>query len=333
MAKVRMADIAQQVGVSVVTVSKALSDKEGVSDSVRAQIKELAKEMGYVLPTSRKTDSNGRTGNVGIIIPGRFLDQANSFYWELYEQVINRLAGNSHYGILEILDADMEAELKVPRMLIDGKVDGVIMIGNIDYRYRGLLNRLENTPVIFLDSYDAQSGSDSVISDDFYGSYTLTHYLFSMGHREICFVGTVNPTSSITDRFFGYCKAMMELGIHVRPDMVIKDRSEDSNRPLELPRDLPTAFVCNCDLTATQVIAKLLERDLRVPDDVSVVGYDDFISSEPNLTTYTVDMKAMAKFSVDAMIKKISNINYEPRLKIVPGKIKIRDSVKDIRQG
>lgn len=327
---VRMADIAARMGVSTVTVSKALADKEGVSEEIRTKIKMLAGEMGYrpSIPVKKVPKT---TGNVGILIPAEFVDKHDSFYWDLYKRVITRLTGSGYYGILEMLQHEEESRLVQPRVLQDSKIDGLILLGQAERSYREMLRSNGKIPVMFLDSYDAASGRDSVISDGYYGMYVVTSYLISLGHKKIYFVGSLNVTSSISDRYFGYCRAMLEHGIAVTPDMVIPDRSAEGLLDIRLPEKLPTAFACNCDVVACDVINRLQNLGLRVPEDISIAGFDDYVYPglvPTALTTYAVDKDGMARTCVDSLLRKIHNPHYSPNLKIVSGHLVIRDSAK-----
>lgn len=330
---VRLTDIATLMEVSTVTVSKALSGKEGVSDEIRAKIRECAAEMGYKGVGTKKKILKGGTGNVGVLIPKRFLDRANSFYWEMYQKIVSRLLSGGYYGILEVLEPEDEKDLTPPRMLLDGKTDGLIIIGQLRKEYRDFLYSDGFGPLMFLDSYDSINGKDSVISDGYYGMYAMTNYLISMGHRDICFVGTVGVTSSISDRYFGYCRAMNENGLAVTPDMVVPDRDESGRCFITLPERLPTAFACNCDYTAFDLIATLKENGVRVPEDVSIVGFDDYLFSNksiPAITTYAVDMEGMTRTCVDQLLKKIHNKAHASNLRIISGRLVVKDSVAKI---
>lgn len=327
---VRMADIALRMGVSTVTVSKALADKDGVSEEMRAKIKQLAQEMGYKGPAAGKAMAAGSTGNVGVLISSRFLDKDDSFYWKMYERVVSRLMAVNYYGILEILRPEEEEQQVLPRVLQDQKADGLIVIGQISPAYQNFLRQQGKTPMMFMDFYDATSGQDSVISDGYYGMYAMTNHLLQMGHRDIFFVGTLNVTSSISDRYYGYCRAMSEQGLAVTEDMVVPDRDAAGNLGLALPQRLPTAFACNCDVSAYEIVSLLRERGIRVPEDVSIVGFDDYLLSNlsvPAITTYAVDMDGMAKACVDRLQKKIKNQSFVHNLKIVSGRVLIKDSV------
>lgn len=330
---IKLSDIAEVVGVSTVTVSKALSDKAGVSDEMRAKIKEVADELGYVTKSTVKSHLL-ETNNIGIIIPGRFFENS-SFYWQFYHRIVSLLSEYGYFSMLEIITGEAEKSLEIPKLIQDQKVDGIILIGQA---HRGYIDHIAQLPVpsIVLDSYDAHTEYDTVISDGYYGMYILTDYLLKMGHRRIGFVGTILSTSSITDRYFGYCKALLEAGIQPNPEWIIPDRGESEKilSEFNLPENLPTAFACNCDLTAYYLINQLNERSIKVPEDISVVGFDNYLYpqlSDVAITTYEVNMDDMVKCCVDNLLKKIKNEYYIKGTCIVTGSLIIKESVKEFK--
>ena len=110
-------------------------------------------------------------------------------------------------------------------------MDGIIVIGKMMDTYLQHLNTEAGIPVIYLDYYNGREASDSVISNSYYGTYELTYYLYRMGHRRIAYVGTLLATESITDRYFGYQKALLELGLEQKREWVLDDRhNETMNR-------------------------------------------------------------------------------------------------------
>ncbi|WP_411551561.1 substrate-binding domain-containing protein [Paenibacillus lautus] len=327
---ITMKDIAEQVGVSTVTVSKALNDKEGVSDELKARIKAIASEMGYRVNTVARSMREGLTYNIGVIIPERFTGPDQSFYLRVYQEISKGLEDYGYYGILHILSSSDEQALQLPRIYYDRKVDGFILLGQISKPYIEIMHAIE-PPILFLDFYDDHSDIDAVVSDNFYGAYELTNYLIRQGHRKIAYVGSLHATSSIQDRFLGYYKSLLEHHIALRQDWVINDRNEHGNYlDIEIPDELPTAFVCNCDQVAYLVVQKLQGMGYRIPDDCSVVGFDNDIYATltvPHLTTVEVNMKQLAQTSIQSILSKISTPDTKFGRIVVKGKIIYRSSV------
>lgn len=331
--EVTMSDIAKKFNVSNVTVSKALADKDGVSEDLRDKIKACAAEMGYKLSGS-KASRDGKSGNIGVIIPGRFIRPNGSFYWALYNMLVMELMKKGYYCIMEIMDADSEKELQLPKMLTDKKVSGLIVLGQVSPEYCRMIN-VKYSPLVFLDFYDKHLEVEAILSDGYFGSYRLTDYLFEMGHKKIGFVGTLNATSSIKDRYMGYCRAHVEYNMQVNSEWVLDDRDANGGDiVIKLPDSMPTAFVCNCDETAYKLIKRLRECGYRVPEDISVAGYDNYLISdicEPAITTIEVNVSDMAKAAVGAILKKIENPSYRFGRKLIVGNLIIKDSVKCLK--
>lgn len=326
--EVRMADIAKRIGVSTVTVSKALADKEGVSAEVREKIKALAREMGYPFGLAAKRTAK-KMGNIGILIPIGFIEKGRSFYWKMYECLVSDLNEIGYFGVLELIQSDDEDQPVEPRILQDEKIDGLILIGQKGAKYRDMLQKnARNIPVVFLDSYDITDGNDCIISDGYHGMAAVTSHLIQLGHKKIDFVGSLNSTSSINDRYFGYCQAMQENGLEFRPDMVLPDRIADGTLRIVLPDILPTAFVCNCDVVACELINLLKNAGYSIPEDVSVAGFDDYVvlglGAATRVTTYKVDTGAMAQACINRLLKKINNRHYAFNLKVITGHLIIR---------
>ncbi len=328
---VTLADIAAEVGVSNVAVSKALSDKPGVSDELRNKIKQIAEQRGYVPSISKRTMGNS-TGNIGVIILNRYYSQAISFYGKLLELVIKALYENQYYGILELLSDENEKLGVIPRVVQDKKVDGLIFLGQIDENYVLSLIKQMELPIFFLDTYIPSVFVDVVISDGYYGTYALTNYLITQGHRKIGFVGSVDATCSIADRFWGYRRALRENDIVFEERWEIPDRDEHG-KTFDMILDSPNgmdAFVCNCDYTAYCLIQNLEEAGYSVPDDVSVVGFDNYLPEVMGtnlITTYEVNMEHMAEMCVKSLIRKIEHKNYTQGIQTVTGRIVYRKTV------
>lgn len=332
---VKMADIAARLNVSTVTVSKALSGQKGVSEEVREKIKQLAAQMGYQKPMSQ-LPGKPSSFNIGVIVPSGYIEKYETFYWEMYQEINASAAQNNSFVMLEMIPYEDERQSIPPKLLRENKVDALIVMGGLRDSYLRMIREHYSTPTVFLDFYDAAINEDSVISNSFYGAFQETNYLLSKGHRRIAFVGTVLSTNSITDRYFGYVKAMTEHGEAIREDWRIDDRDRDRRcyETLPLPADMPTAFVCNCDMTASRLIRSLQEAGYRVPEDISVVGFDDFLYPglcEIPLTTYSVNMSKMADSAVKLLVKKMNGRETSCGMHMVEGHFVERASVRPLK--
>lgn len=327
--KVRMADIAEQLGISVVSVSKALSGKEGVSDETRAKVLELARQMDYVpLRSKENVVSQVHSGNIGILMADLFFED-NTFYSNMYRQLVKCCNENGYSVMLELVTAEAEANRIVPAMIQGRKVDGLIFMG--EFRQEYILAVIQcKLPHILLDSYHEDLEADSITSDNVTGGYRLTKHLLQSGRTKIGFVGSILSTSSIMDRFLGYSKALLQAGIEVRMDWVLEDRiGKTSPIVPKLPEDMPEAFVCSCDDTAYTVVELLKRRGYRIPADVAVAGYDDYHIAQfcsPQLTTYRVNAQDMARHAVAQLIRRIKKKPITHGNMVVCGEVVLRES-------
>ena len=325
---ITMKDVAMQLGVSTVTVSKALSDREGVSEAVRESVKHKADAMGYRYNSLGKSMKEGMNYNVGILVAEQFMHDS-AFYSKMYQTLIKDLLLLNYFGILEIIPDESERDLKLPLILQNSKVDGIIILGQMSRSYIERISSVQ-IPFIFLDFSDDHFQVDTIVSDSFYGSYELTNYLISLGHKNIGFVGNQSATTSIMDRYIGYYKALLQNKLNLNEEWIISDR-DDKGKFLDLilPIHMPTAFVCNCDEIAYHFIQKLKKSGFRVPEDVSVVGYDNYIFatiSTPKITTEEVNVEAMSEAAVQSIIKRIKHPSNEYSRKVISGRIVFRDS-------
>ena len=339
---VKLADIAAILNVSTVTVSKALSNQKGVSEEMREKIKKLAQEMGYKSPSAAKMMRSKKSYNIGVLLSDRYFDQHDCFYWQMYQEVATKAVAKDCFTMLEILSQTNEKRLEMPKLLQEDKVDGLIIIGLLKEGYLAALEQYCRVPLVCLDFYDKRHECDAVVTDNFYGMYKLTNYLFDMGHTRIGYVGTLLYSNSITDRYFGYGKALLEHDQKVREDWIIGDRDMETGDQgkimdfeFQLPAEMPTAFACNCDLTAGLLVTELEKKGYRVPEDISIVGFDNYLYPgvcNLGITTYEVDIKEMARKTLNNLMKKMSGEYYKQGITIVEGHMVLKDSVKRINE-
>ena len=303
--KPTMRDIGKAVGTSAVTVSKALAGKDGMSDRLRDRILKKAEEMGYAYPGQEKVVRRSQL-DIGILIPDHFFE-TESFYNLLYRKLVRRLAEEGHFGLLELLSREDEQHNVLPNLIRSRHVDGLILLGQPGKTYYRMIAQC-GTPTVFLDFYDEHGNADAVVGDNTYGTYRLTSHLIRLGHIRIGFVGNQKATSSIMDRYLGYYRAMLVNNLPVREDWILMDRTEAGEMiPLKLPEEMPTAFVCNCDVIARKLIGTLQEAGYRVPEDISVTGFDDFEIGQPQLpgmSTFRVDTDGMINLAVNVICER-----------------------------
>lgn len=322
---VTMRELGKRLGVSAVTVSKALSGKSGVSEEMRARIVDLARELGYVNPNGAPPPRPAL--DVGILIPDQFFS-SDAFYAMFYKQLMQTLTDAGHFGLLELVTEDMQQSLTLPNLLRSRKIDAMILLGQPRTAY---LKRLltQGIPTIALDFCDPDVQMDAVIGDNTLGAARLTDHLIRLGHREIGFVGTAQATSSIMERYLGFVSSMLRAELPIHREWVLPDRTPENLvfDPV-LPETLPTAFVCNCDVTARAMARLLRERGLSIPRDISIVGFDDF-NNQPgslSLSTFRANTSAMCQVAVKLLEARRGGASRPFLRTIVGGELVLRDS-------
>lgn len=328
---VTLVDIAERCGTSNVTVSKALAGKEGVSAELREKIKKVAAELGYTVSKGAAAKKNR---NIGVLIPEKFINPNGSFYWALYNSLVKDFKRKNFYCIMEILTQEDEEKLVLPRMISEKKICGLVSLGQTDAAYAKKL--AANTDcMILLDYYVAGLELDCVLTNGYSGAYKITNHLIEMGHTEIGYIGSLFATSSILDRYMGYCKSMLEHGLEVKKEWTIADR-DDKGLFIEMdfPEKLPTAFVCNCDEAAFHAIKQLKVKGYEIPNDISIVGYDNYLISEisdPTITTVAIEADVMAAETVELVERRLDHPNYLPYVKNMEGTVCLKESVKKLK--
>ena len=213
---------------------------------------------------------------------------------------------------------------KSRRPIIPGSCAGSIFLSTESF----------DIPVVFFDFYVKDSNIDSVVIDNFYSGYQLTNLLIKKGHTHIGFVGNIYSTSSIQDRFLGYYRSLLEHKIPLNFAYVISDRNEDGQLiDLQLPEKMPTAFVCNNDQVAYYFINKLKEHGVRVPEDCSIVAFDNTIFSTisgPPITTVDTHVEELVEVVSKVIIKKINVPNKTYNRILVKASIIERESVRKV---
>lgn len=332
--KVKLEDIADRLGVSIVTVSNALKGKKGVSDEMREKITRTAQEMGYHADSREKKKK--RSGYlIGVIVAERYVREFPSFYMEVYKNITQEAMKRGGLTVLEVATEEKENLLQEFTAFQESRISGVILIGELKPDYIQVVRETYKTqPVVCVDYYDVYDGMDYIVTNSFGGMEQMTRLLLKEGITDLAFVGSVMSTKNITDRYLGYCKALDRAGLEEAKTNIIEDRDENGNVygvDLVLPERMPKGFVCNCDRTAFVLMEKLKERGFRIPEDVSIVGFDNYppdTGEGPVLTTYQNDGQTLARLSVRTVIRRIEGRRSAEGIRVVEGSVIRGETVK-----
>jgi LacI family transcriptional regulator len=321
-------DVAREAGVSITTVSRVINKFPSVKDENRRRVEEAVKRLNFRPNLSAQRLASGSNNAIGLEIP-RYEGIFYSFYaMEIFRSVA--IACDSLRVDLLMHLTDGKTEIN------SAAVGGVVFADIIRNRAHAeeLLNR--GVPVVVMNYLDPQMEVSSVSIDNTKGAQTATEYLIHMGHQRIAFVSGDLMSQAAIERLEGYKLSMEKCGLAIREDYILKgDYSRKSARAagqrlLELPVR-PTAVFVSSDDMAMELINVLLENSIRVPDDISVVGFDDdpvCLYGPVSLTTMRQPLKEMAQTAVKELYLKMQDPGREINRIVLSPELIIRDSVK-----
>ncbi|NLL42804.1 MAG: LacI family transcriptional regulator [Firmicutes bacterium] len=299
--KVTIAQIAEALGVSSISVSRALSGSPGVSDELRGRIKEKAAELGY--KRGRK-----KTKNVLLLIKRKF--EADSSNFSLLVQSLEHYI--RAYGMdfsMEFVAREKQEENELPKNLRKGhSIDGIILLGQFVDEYIALLQK--HVPkMVILNGTSDQVEADFVYFNFNRSGYQATRYLLDRGHTQIGLIG-VEGRFNTCQRLNGYRKALAQAEIALNPNHVIDalEGLEEGVGEMIAANNLPSAFVCNSDRTAMRLIKYLHDRGISVPEQVSVVGSGNMEVASwviPPLTTFDLNLDHACQVAAKRLLARI----------------------------
>jgi LacI family repressor for deo operon, udp, cdd, tsx, nupC, and nupG len=314
-------DVAMKAGVSVTTVSRTFCAPSKINPVTHTRVVEAARQLGYQPRGSRqpKAPPSRPTGEaIGFqFFADRVEDglQSNMFYAPM---LYGAQAEAADLGLNILVNtADRHSVIReLPRMILDGAISGLLLTGAVADAASLALFARHVPNLVLLDQYDDQRRFESVHSDGFDGAYQATNYLLRLGHRRIAFFLSEESTHTFEDRCNGYIAALFQAGITPEQGLVVRGRFDDTDDArLERIAALlsgpnpPTALICPNDDYAFSVMRILRKLQVRVPDDLSLIGFDDIPFGEqtdPPLTTVRVDKELMGRLAVRRLYAQIT---------------------------
>lgn len=330
--KVTLDTIAAQLGITKVSVSKALNNQPGVSEELKRRIVQSARELGYIKKGNVKPAA--AVSKLGLIVPKRFFLESDNFYTKIYYYTNQECAKKDISLSLYVLDPEQEKSASLPLSLVQDQsdLDGLFVAGEVEADYMKMLLDCP-FPVVVIDFYKAGMTLDCILADNYQAGYTVTNYLIQNGHTRIGFVGNPQFTTSVMDRYCGYIKALTYHQLEINPSwrIVNNDINNSYVMDFQLPAELPTAFVCHCDMAAYKLLLKLQKEGISVPDEVSLISFDNTDLSQsvtPALTSMNISKHDFATEAVHRMLWRIKHDSAHSKTTYLQSKLIERDSVK-----
>ncbi len=348
--KITQSDIANKLNVSRITVSKVLNSEPGVSDSMRERIIQTAIEMGYQKLSKIdqfKTEKVVPMENKNIILITHDNSIGNTF-WSYIVQGLTDIMNKSPYNlIINIISKEDEREYLLGKKHVRDNTAGLILVGIFSKEYMQKI-QTEKIPMVFVDNQSAidmkEVKGDVVMMENENSVYNLIAHIISKGHTSIGFVGDIILCGSFMERWYGFERAMNKAGLKIDESCCIKHHSEVPYYSYEelvsgihnMKENLPTAFVCVNDNTAMLVMRILNIMGKVIPDDISIVGFDDIDEASyilPNLTTVRCKKKELGRRIGEEILWRIENPERPFEKIYVSTEVVLRDSVKDVSLG
>jgi LacI family transcriptional regulator len=330
--KATIYDVAREAGVSIATVSNAINGKGKISKKRRDEIFKIMERLQYQPSVIASALTGKRTYTVGMLIP----DISNPFFAEIARAVEDQ-AHHSGYSVI-ICSTDNKDE-RVERyiaLLEQKSVDGIIVgtgIGNTE-----ILSRLQKKqiPIAMIAREASSLEVDTVVADDYVGGLLAARHLTELGHRRLAILSENLKVSSSRERIRGFKQGLQDAGIPFEDESIVicEYKVEEGRRgALELLQrsgaDRPTAIFCCNDLLAIGALQAAKELKVRVPDELSVVGFDDTVLAtvtDPPLTTVAQPMEHMGKLVFNLLIENLGKSDAIKQRVVLRPELKVRGS-------
>ena len=331
-------DVASAAQVSPATVSYVLNGKKSISPETAARVLQAVQELNYVPDLSARSLTSRDSKLIGVVVPqtepGSRLMLQNSFYSEIVGSIEYYARGQGYHVIISATDIN-ESYLTLAQ---ERNLDGIIVIGMYpDEFYQQM--KATQIPIVLIDSYCNDHYFHSIRIDDAYGSYLATRYVLGCGHRDVAFFcGQLKENGVMQKRLAGYRQALEEKGILFDERNVFEGNiNYDSGLALAdrfLQAGLPaTAVVAAADILAVGAMKEFYERGVNVPNEISVMGFDDVEISQyltPGLSTIRQKISLKGEKAVELLLNSINEPGLTKQELILPVTLVERASVKKL---
>ena len=328
-------DIAKALDVNIGTVSRALNDKPGVSAELRKKIMRKATELSYRPNGHARGLVTQRTESIGLLSGAEtstFL--SNPFYAGIFAGI--EAETREHNYALMFASATTESSIfdgRLPKFIVEHRVDGLLIVGAVDEAVIRLLSE-SHRAFVLVDYHLPGEDLETVVTNNLRGGRSATEHLLSLGHRHIAFVGgTPLDRGNFHERLQGYRDALESAGIAYREELVrggqIVGGHDAALDLLDAHPEITGIVACN-DANALAAMGGFRTRGLKVPEDVSVIGFDDIPAAQeawPPLSTMRVDKVAMGRKAAQRLLQKLEEGDASaPHQIVFPAELVIRSS-------
>jgi LacI family transcriptional regulator len=316
-----MRDVAEQAGVSVTTVSHVINNSRPVNPETRSRVEQAMQVLGYHPNVVARSLRRGKTNTIGVILP----DNTNPYFAEVVRGIEDSSFSKGYSVMLCNSDNDLDKEHLYTNVLIEKQVDGIIFVaaGLSEENINNL--RIRGVPSVLVDRQVPGVKLDSVFADNQAGGFVATNHLIGLHHTSIACITGPEGVRSSSERIAGYQQALEAAGIPVNPDWVVEGDFQyqsgfSAAQQLLNGGETPSAFFACNDLMAIGVYRYAHEHQLRIPEDISIIGFDDIRLAEftnPPLTTIRQSKAEMGSQAAELLLARIANGNLAIRQEVV----------------
>jgi len=325
-----MKQVAEKAGVSTTTVSHVINNTRVVSEDARERVLSVIQELRYIPSAVARSLKNDRTHTIGMMIP----NNSNPYFAELIQGIEDASFELGYNIILCNSYDDPKKQAAYIRVLMEKRIDGLILVSSGSDEDLSMLLANEVIPKVLVDREVTGVAADLIEADHVQGAYEATRYLISLGHKRIACVAGPDTLLPSGGRVAGYQRALKEAGITVCDDFIVHSdfTSEGGFNAFQKLLTLdskPTAIFASNDLMAIGGICAANQAGVKIPQDLSVIGYDDIALasfSTPPLTTIAQPKYQIGQLTAKTLVERISNPDSQVRRTMLTPELVIRQS-------
>ncbi len=335
-------DVARKANVSIATVSLVINNHKRISSETKLLVNKTIKELNYHPSHTARGLVSRKTKNIGFILTEDHFLRSEPFYTRIFLGTEFEARNYEYYILLTTIPSDFQRGDKLPRFILERNIDGIIVAGKVPDTIIKDLEKYE-MPLAFVDYYPPSEKYPVVLIDNVSGALQAVQHLLELGHKNIAFIGADIKHPSIRDRFQGYKIALERNGMSVNPnyntitDEIYPAREngyQAAKKLLSKNKKITGIFTCN-DAMAIGVMQYLKDNNIKVPEDISLIGFDDVeadLSLDPPLSTISVPKLELGIEAFRLMKDILKNRVKSPKKILVPTELVIRQSTGSVKK-
>ena len=332
---VTIKDIAKKAGVSHTTVSRALNGNHSIPERTTLVIREIAKEMGYLPSAAARGLKTKKSNAVGVIVSR--ID--NPYFGEILQGIEEVLQQTGYSLFIASSHLDFSSEKNIVQAFAEHRVDGVIICSVTFKPSHASLLKQYGMPIVVINNQSQEEYQCSIAHDDVDGARSITRHLLQLGHERIAYIGNLQAERVNEDRLLGYKAEIQKAGLEVDDALIVNCEGSEIENGMQGMTQLlasdkqPTAVFCFNDLMAIGALTILNQRNIAVPDEISVAGFDNIAYSaftHPPLTTFDQPKRVIGAEAAQMLLNMLEESEEkhesEPVTHIMRGHLLVRNS-------